>query len=282
MIHVVFQANDVEVLNEAIGLDNSLKGEIIQIRDDWAVGPIDNIFYPDGLETRKQWWRLVLGGGDYDGLVDDPAGSRDQETVATIIEKLNHDTEETVWIWAAQNKHDVSGYYWLISQLKSFQGRVYILYLNNLPFINLKGLIFYPQNLFEIPAREFLKAKKLARIVTPSEFELDSEDWLKLAQERKGVRILEGGKKLQQFDVDFYDKALRSFITPEWQKGSRIIQHFLSKASQITGDAFLLWRLKGMVAAGEAEAQGELRKMKDFELKSKSAQVAPDLVDANS
>ncbi len=282
MIHIVFQSNDVHVLNEAILLDESLQGEIIQIQDDWAVGPIDNIFSVEGIETRKQWWRIVLGGGDYDGLVDGPSGPRDQDTVATLIEKLNQHPEETLWIWAAQNKHDVSGYYWLISQLKSFQGRVYILYLNNLPFINQKGQIFYPQNLFEIPAREFIKAKKLARTVTPSEFEVDGDEWLKLAQERKGVRILEGGKKLVQFEIDYYDKALRNFITPEWQKASRIIHHFLSKASQVTGDAFLLWRLKGMVEAGEADVQGELKKMKDFELKSRTAQVAPDLVEAIS
>ena len=62
MIHIVFQENDVDVLNEAIAIDDSLKGEIVQIRDDWAVGPIDNIFLPEGIDTRKQWWRVVLGG----------------------------------------------------------------------------------------------------------------------------------------------------------------------------------------------------------------------------
>jgi len=44
-----------------------------------------------------------------------------------------------------KNKHDVCGYYWLMSQLKDLQGRIYILYLNNLPFINDKGQIFYPE-----------------------------------------------------------------------------------------------------------------------------------------
>ena len=67
---------------------------------------------------------------------------------------------------------------------------------------------------------------------------------------------------------------LKNFITPEWQKASKIIHHFLSKAPQTTGDAFLLWRLKGIVAAGEADVQGELKKMKDFEVKSKTVQVA--------
>jgi hypothetical protein len=200
--------------------------------------------------------------------------------VASLIATLENDPKEILWIWAAQNKHDVSGYYWLISQLKEFQGRVFILYLNNLPFINTKGNIFYPVNLFDIPAKEFLKAKKLARPVTPAEFEVDSDEWARLCNEDKGVRILEGGKKLQQTGYDFFDAELKGFVTADWQKANRVIHQFLSKSKNPTGDAYLLWRLKQMVQAGEAEAQGELKRMKDFELRQKSLQRTGDLVSA--
>jgi hypothetical protein len=172
MIHIVFQKNDVDVLKSAIELDPQLNGEIIQVEDEWAVGPIMNIYSSEGIKARSQWWLEVLAGGDYDGIVDDGSVAADHKMAARLIDRLREETEEVVWIWAAQNKHDVSGYYWLISQLKEFQGRIFILYLNNLPFISQKGSIFYPDNLFEIPAREFLKAKKLARPVTIAEFEL--------------------------------------------------------------------------------------------------------------
>jgi len=33
--------------------------------------------------------------------------------------------------------------------LRKYAGRIYILFLNNLPFINDKGNIFYPRDLFE-------------------------------------------------------------------------------------------------------------------------------------
>jgi len=274
MIHIVFQANDVAVLRKAMELDPALEGNIIQIQDDWAVGPIAEIVSMEGMERRKQWWCEVLGGGDYDGAADQKSGFDDAMKVSQLKLDLQNDPDQIIWIWAAQNNHDVSGYYWLISQLKDFQSRVYILYLNNLPFINSKGNIFYPRNLFEIPAREFIKAKKLARPVTLSEFEVDPDEWQRLAHENKSVRILEGGKKLKQFDVDYYDKILKSFITAEWQKAGRIIHHFLSRSSEITGDAFLLWRLKGFVVTGEFDMQGDLKKMKDFELKAKTADLA--------
>ena len=273
MIHIVFQSGDVETLKKAIELEPALTGEVIEIKDEFAVGPIAGIYTPEGIEARKQWWREILAGGDYDGLVD-KAEKDDNVRVAELKQRLSEDSKEFVWIWAAQNKHDVSGYYWLMSQLRDFQGRIFILYLNNLPFINDKGLIFYPENLFQIPPKEFLKARKLARPITLSEFEIDPDEWNRLCQEDKGVRILEGGKKLAQHPYAYYDEELRKFITGDWVKASKLIGQFLNKAKQTTGDAYVLWRIKQLVAAGELDVQGELRGMKDFEIKSKTAAPA--------
>jgi hypothetical protein len=268
MIHVVFQEADVAVLREAINLDESLRGEIAEVKDDFAVGPIKNIFTEEGIEARKQWWRDVLAGGDIEGKVDSGAID-DVKTVRELRKKLDNNPDEVLWIWAAQNKHDVSGYYWLMSQLSEYQGRVYILYLNNLPFLNDKGNIFYPENLHSIPPKEFLKAKKLSRPITLSEFEVDPDEWKKLSEEDKYVRLLEGGKKLVQQDVDYYDAELKKHITGDWQKASKIIHTFFHKAKQTTGDMFLLWRLKQFLQTDEYEVQGNVKGMKDFEVKKK-------------
>jgi Domain of unknown function (DUF1835)/Protein of unknown function len=271
MIHLVFNAADVEVLNKAIELDDSLNGQVIQIKDDFAVGPLYQIYTEEGIETRKNWWREVLSGGDYDGKVE-TGEVDDNKTMSELVDTLKGNTDETVWIWAAQNKHDVCGYYWVLHFLKEFQGRIYILYLNNLPFINEKGLLFYPEWLHLIPPREFLKAKKLARPVTLSEFEVDPDEWTRLCNEGKGVRLLEGGKKLTQVEAEFYDAELKQFIHSDWQKASKIIHQYLQKSRHSTGDAYLLWRLKLIIKAGGWDVQGELKKMKDFEVKTKSAE----------
>jgi hypothetical protein len=274
MIHIVFNEGDVDVLKKAIELDESLQGDVLQVKDDYAVGPVANLYTAEGIELRKQWWREVLAGGDYDGLVE-KGEVDDNKMVAGLIERLNNEPSEQLWIWAAQNKHDVSGYYWLMSQLKDLQGRIYILYLNNLPFISEKGTIFYPEWLHSIPAREFVKAKRLARPITLSEFEVDPDEWTRLSNENKGVRILEGGKKLSQYDYDFYDAELSKFITADWQKASKLIHNFLSKSKSTTGDAYLLWRLKGLIGNGHVDVQGDVKKMKDFEVKQKTAQAEP-------
>ena len=271
MIHIVFNGDDVDVLKKAIALDESMQGEVIQVQDDYAVGPLLNIYTEEGIANRRQWWSEVLAGGDYAGKVE--SGEVDDvKLVNDLKERLKENADEIVWIWAAQNKHDVSGYFWLMSQLKDFAGKIFILYLNNLPFINEKGNIFYPEWLHQIQPKEFLKAKKLAREITLSEFEVDPDIWQKTCEENKGIRLLEGGKKLGQEEYDFYDSELKRFITGDWQKASKIIHQYLSKSKHTTGDAYLLWRLKLMINEGAFDVQGNVGKMKEFEVKTKAKQ----------
>lgn len=266
MIHIVFQEADVAPLLKSFELDETLKGEIMQVKDDYAVGPLLNIYEAAGIEARRKWWEEVLAGTGYLTKIETREVD-DAKMLSGLVEKLKEDEEEVVWIWAAQNQHDVSGYYWLMSQLKEFQGRVFILYLNNLPFINEKGHIFYPANLFEIQPKEFIKAKKLARPVALSEFEVDPDEWTKLCTENKGVRTLEGGKKLLQHDYDFYDVELLKFVTPDWQKVNKLFHTFYSKTKYTTGDAYLQWRLKKMIGEEKIDVQGQIKNMKDFEVK---------------
>jgi hypothetical protein len=119
MIHIVFNEPDIDALKSAIALDSSLDGEVIQIKDDYAVGPIKDIYVGQGIEARSQWWREVLAGGDYDGLVDKGVVD-DPKTIAELVGRMRREPDEIIWIWAAQNKHDVSGYYWLLHFLKEF------------------------------------------------------------------------------------------------------------------------------------------------------------------
>ena len=271
-MHIVFQQEDVKTLSKSFELDESLRKDIVEIKDDYAVGPLRDIYREEGREARKEWWRKVLAKGDLNGTVDSGLVD-DEKAVAAIKERLNKDGDADVWIWVAANKHDVCGYYWLMTQLKEYVGRVYVLHLNNLPFINEKGSIFYPENLHEILPAEFLKARKLARPITASEFELDPDEWFRICQSDKEIRILEGAKKLSLHEVDYFDKYLMDFVPAGWQKANRVINTFLNKSKQITGDAFLLWRLKQLIESGKIEARGIVHNMKDFEIKKNDSSL---------
>lgn len=265
MIHIVFEKENINVLQQAFVLDETLQGEIIEIKDDFSVGPIANIYETEGYQYRKDWWQNLLENSPYKeqlNLVDD------KMSVFNLIKHLKDNIEEKVWIWMAQNQHDVCSYYWLIGQIKEFQGRVEVLYLNNLPFINEKGQIFYPTHLHEILPKEFIKAKKLARIVTTSEFEIDPDEWVKICTENAAIRILEGGKKIAGKADDYFDKELLNATTNEYQKMTKILHTVLSKMKIGISDLLLVSRIKKLANNGVLEINGNWEKgWKEIEIR---------------
>ena len=266
MIHIVFQHYDVDVIKKAMELDESLQGEVFEIRDEWGVGPLKDLDTEEGWKARQEWWRALLKDSPYGEKL---VGSfDDRETVKEIRSKLDADVLSQAWIWMGQNQHDVTGYFWLIPQLKEYQGRVMVLYLNNLPFINEKGQLFYPGGIHEIQPKEAVKAKKLARPVTLSEFEVDPDEWKRLSEESSTVRILEGGKKIIGRDERFYDNDIIRNVTTEWQKASRVLSNTLHRMKIKTGDVFLMWRMKELIGQGKIEVLGDVSKgWKEFDVK---------------
>jgi len=266
MIHIVFNESETDLMKQVMEMDETLAGEVVQIKDDFAVGPLAGIDTEEGWQARVEWWRGLLQGS----LAGDSLAGTfdDRETVKELKAKLAEDPALELWIWMGQNQHDVSGYYWLMPQLRDYQGRVMILYLNNLPFINEKGHIFYPSWLNEIQAKEFIKAKKLARPITLSEFEIDPDEWKKMMEENATVRILEGGKKIAGKEETFYDSEILKNITGEWQKATRVLSNTLHRMKIKTGDVFIMWRMKELINQGKIQVTGDVNKAwKDFDVK---------------
>ena len=268
MIHIVFNTADIEVLNQAFELDEEMRGEIVEIKDEWGVGPIQGLETEEGWNARVEWWRGLLKGSPYGEQL---AGSfDDRKTVEALMQKLDADENEQAWLWMGQNQHDVTGYFWLMPQLRAYQGRLMIIFLNNLPFINEKGHLFYPWGLSEILPREAVKAKKLARPVTISEFEIDPDEWKKLSDENALVRILEGGKKIVGKEESFYDNEILKNCSGEWQKGSRLLSNTLNRMKIKTGDVFVMWRIQQLAATEKLEVNGDINKgWKDFDVRLK-------------
>lgn len=265
MIHIVFQQDDVALLKDAMQLDETLQGEIFEIKDEWGVGPLQNLDEEAGWTARMEWWRQLLQGSPYENML----GSFDDRiTVSRIKEKLSAEPDGEAWIWMGQNQHDVTGYYWLMRQLKEYQGRVMIIYLNNLPFINEKGQLFYRWAIGNVLPKEIIKAKKLARPITLSEYEIDPDEWKKITEENTMVRVLEGGKKIAGKEENFYDIEILKNLTGEWQKANRVITNTLNRMKIKTGDVFLMWRLKQLIADGKVETTGDMQKSwKDFDVR---------------
>ncbi|SKC96772.1 Protein of unknown function [Chitinophaga ginsengisegetis] len=274
LIHIVFGQSSVPVLGEAIAMDEKMSGEIRCFEDDLSVGPLFILDTKEGRAGRRLFWQQLAGiepaapaAGEESAAEDLTGDPDDADLFKSLKAQLKEDPEQEVWIWAGQNARDVCGYYWLVSQLYDFAGRIHIIYLNNLPFLNEKGAVFYPTHLHQILPKEFLKAKKLARAISLAEYELDGDEWHRLMNENAGIRLLEGGKKIKGEPTLFYDKELLAQSGKEFVKAWRVVQQVTGKLKYPVMDQFLGWRLKELIREGKLESRGDLKTIRDFEVK---------------
>src|SRR5690606_6246411 len=129
----------------------------------------------------------------------------DLEKLMNVSTALHNNENAQAWFWMAPWPADVCAYHWMIKYLAQYKDRFFLVHIANLPFLDENGKVFYPKNISEILPKELVKARKLARPVTPAEVEIDGEEWRKLTTENGGIRTHEGGKKLTSRNEDYYD-----------------------------------------------------------------------------
>ena len=268
--HFVVGDEAAKPLQEAIATEPSMQGEIIVLRDLLHTGPLQKEDGQSFSELRSAWWQEVAPSEKAPVQVDD------MERVLEISSRMFKDEDIQAWIWMAPWPADVSAYYWLIKYLSKHNGRFSLVNIANLPFLNEAGKVYYPKNISEILPRELIKARKLARAVTPSEVEIDGDEWLRIVAENSGIRTHEGGKKLAMKDANFYDAQLISCCAQQFQKASKIIQAALTKFNIPTGDLYLAWRLRQLAANGLLDLKGDVGKtFRDWEVKLPGSEDAP-------
>ncbi|RYE23175.1 MAG: DUF1835 domain-containing protein [Sphingobacteriales bacterium] len=249
-------------LQEAVMNEASMQGEVVVLKDILHVGPIQKQEGGSFSEMRSQFWQQAVINEKNPTVVDD------MERLLEISGAMYKDDSIQVWFWMAPAPADVVAYHWMLPYLSKHMGRFYLVNIANLPFLDENGKVFYPKSIGEILPKELVKARKLARQVTPAEVEVDGEEWRKLVEENGGIRTHGGGKKLASQSEEYYDNQLLSFCSQQFQKAYKIVGQALSKLNIPTGDLYLGWRLRKMAENGKLILQGDMSKtLKDFEVK---------------
>ncbi len=242
-VHIVVGDMAAAALNDAFAGTEEQHGTVFVVKDVFCVGPLRSEEMPFAA-LRSEFWQKVTG--DESIVVDD------LERLMELSTRLSNDEVQQVWFWLSGIPADVCTYFWLLHFLKKHLGKLFVVNINGLPFLDDEGKLFYPESLSALPSRQILKAMKLARAVTPSEWETDGDEWKRLIHETEtGVRINAGGKQIVGKPIDFYDKDLLSLAGNNNQKISKLIGTAMQKHKIYTGDAFLIWRLKQLAAAQE-------------------------------
>lgn len=249
-------------LTEAISGENEMIGEVVVIRDLLNVGPLQKTEEGQKFsELRTDFWKMVTNNEKIQEVTD-------TERILEVSAAMAKDEEAVAWVWTAPWPADICTLLWLNKYLGKYPGRFFVVNIAGLPFLDDEGKLFYPKNISELPPREVVKAKRLARQVSYAEIETDTEDWRKLVADNAAIRTLDGGKKITSRDADHYDKQLLSFCSQQFQKASRIVNQTIAKTETHTGDTYLGWRLRELASQDKLILQGDITKaLKDFEVK---------------
>ncbi|MBX2905829.1 MAG: DUF1835 domain-containing protein [Taibaiella sp.] len=265
--HIVVGDMAAVPLQEAIQDNEELAGEVVVIKDLLNVGPLQKTEEGQKFsELRSAFWQQVVVNDKTPVEVDDT------ERILAVSAAMAANEEHKVWLWVAPWPADICTWLWLTKYFGKYPGRFFVVNIAGLPFLDANGKVFYPKNISELSPREIIKARRLARQVSYAEIETDGEDWRKLVDGNSGIRTLDGAKRITGRADDYYDAQLISFCSQQFQKASKIVNQALSKFNIPTGDFYLGWRLRTLVAQDRLHGQGDTAKgLKDFDVKLPSA-----------
>ncbi len=260
--HIIVGDEAAKPLTEALSADPVNEETVLVLKDLLHIGPLQKEEGQKFSELRSAFWQTIVPQSKEQVTVED------MERILQVSHELHQSETPCVWFWMAPAAADVTAYYWLLFYFKKYRDRFFVVNVGGLPFLDTAGKLFYPKNISEIPPKELLKARRLARVVTPSEMEVDTDEWEKIKAENAAIRAYEGGKKLSHKSAALYDQQLSSFCSQQFQKASKIIRQAMSKYALPTGDLYLGWRLRQLVAEGALQAQGDTSKpLNEWEVK---------------
>jgi hypothetical protein len=252
--HFVVGDMAAEPLRAAVASEPSMAGEIVILKDILHVGPLQKEEGQSFSELRSAFWQQVAPNEKNPIVVDD------MERLLEVSAAMYKDESIKAWFWMAPWPADVSAYHWMLPYLSKHMGRFFLINIAGLPFLDESGKLYYPKSFSELLPKEIVKARRLARQVTPSEMEVDTDEWRKIVEENAAIRTHEGGKRLSSKTEDHYDNQLMSFCSQQFQKASKIVRQALSKYHIPTGDVYLGWRLRRLAEEGKLILQGDSTK----------------------
>jgi hypothetical protein len=262
LVHIMVGNAAEKNLLEAQLLDETLLGDIVVLKDTLGIGPIA---VPEGStfsQVRTDFWKSIMPTWPENDVVTDT------ETIFKLLDNLNEETK--VWFWMAPCITDVCAYFWLMPFFKKHTGVLHCISINSLPFFNEKGSLFYPKNFSEIIPKEIIKCKRLAKDISPADYELEGDEWDRLAGENALIRTSEGGKKVVSKNDNFYDVALLNQMqfTNDFIKAHKLVNQAMGKITDTVSDQFVIHRLRTLVANETLIVQGDTNKaLNNWEVK---------------
>lgn len=261
-VHIVFGDSAAGTLKYYFHNNNKneFEGKILNLREDYSIGPIYEIDTEIELRKRIEWFKKILQEvWSYEYYEQFEA-----EFINTYESVKNIEADSKIVIWYGENTGDEVGIRYLSSLLEDRE-----LYEVNVSESNVEG---YGGNSYKPRAFGECAPEEIGHLIlTMKKIEMEkckelSNDWEVLRKSKENLRILEENKIIG-VDENYYDDEILSNCSFNFKKAPRIIGATMGKAQQLVSDSYIDYRVRRLIESGSVEYRGKLETMRDFEIR---------------
>lgn len=260
-VHIVFRDSEAGILKYFFeNNQNEFKGEIINFREDYSIGPIYEIDTQIGLRKRIEWFKKILKEvSDYDYFEDI---ENEFIYIYENIKNINQDSK--IVIWYGENIADQIGFIYLSALFRDRE-----LYEVNVSDYYIKGYAgnrYKPRAVGECSPEEIehliLKMQKIKK----EKHQDLMNDWEILRTTKENLRILKNNYVIG-VDESYYDEDVLSNCTFNFQKVGTVIGSTMGKSEQFISDMYINYRIRKLIESKKVEYRGTLETMRDLEIR---------------
>ncbi len=262
-IHVVFGKSAKGQLMHSKHYDLS-SIQLICLEDCLNLGPICDVNAEEAIFKRSNWLSKIF---DQPTSMDTDSTftlvNRDVETIRTLVANYKH---ENIYLWTGIAAEEIIHTARLLYHLQPQSNHIYLFDFANFSMKNIRGEVVYPRSLVATDLSRVEHPEKQFRQLTAEELLKFRKLWEKVKSGNSLLWIFEKGQIVEKEET-YFDSILLSYCTHEFQHPARIIGHTLCDTDFNVGDSFLNYRMKQLALLNKVEFHGELKQMRDYEVK---------------
>ncbi|WNH09462.1 DUF3658 domain-containing protein [Thalassobellus suaedae] len=236
---------------------------IIDLNDDFRVGPIQNLNNDAGRAKRDAWFLSNISCSSMD-----PSRSQNLRKIELIKQGFN---DGDLYIWSGSSALDIISFSELLYALKDFNLNIFTSDFLKIKLEREDGSFYVPDSISVVlPQHIHVIADHFKPLSQGNRNDLIYL-WERLVKENALVRVLGEDCKIKSVKENYFDEALKKPCKEELQKAARVIGWTLVNINFNASDYTLNWRLKELVKKNELTFEGELKDIRDYQVKLVSA-----------
>lgn len=242
--------------------ENKFKGEIINFREDYSIGPIYESDTEYKLKKRIEWFEKILKQISIYEYFE----NIHKEFIDAYESIKNIEIDSKIIIWYGENTSDEVGVRYLNSILRNRE--LYEVNISESYIVDFYGNRYKPRALAECSPEEIeniiLNMKKIEKEKCNSLI----NEWEVIRVSKENLRILKD-HKIIEVDESYYDNEILSNCTADFENAAKIIGMTMGKSQQLIGDTYLDYRIRKLIESGKVEYRGKLETLRDFQCRKR-------------